>query len=473
MDKKLIKNALLWETLSSFSRKELKEFHIFLESPFFNTRKDVIKLCHYLSDRKHIANTNPTKEKAFYYVFENEPYNDQKMRLTISRLNKVVEQYLTVKEMQHAPFEFEKMLISAFRRRGLNHNFQKTLNNSIKNIDKQKLRNTDYYDTKFFFEYQNYLKASEKKRTTPFNLKEIDQNLNFSFFSKKLRQASLSLSHQTVTGDEYLLPLLDEVLQMATQKPYKDIPAISVYYHFITLFQPDKAIQFEKFKEELFLNIKHFSKEEFRDLYLAAINFCIRKLNNNEKKYLYEALDLYKKGLELDLLIENGKLSRFTYNNIVGIAIKIDNPEWIEKFITTYQQYLTAPHHIPTYNFSMARLEFARKNYKKSLIFLQRADYEDIINNMTAKLLQMKIYYELNEYEALFALLKSMKAFINRKKKISYHFKLWKNTIHYVQKLVTVNPYDSKAVANLKSDIQNEEILVEKEWMLEKLKNNR
>jgi len=469
MKNKLIKNTLLWETIQSFSKKELKEFDIFLASPFFNKREGVLKLYHFLAQRTNHTDPEFTKEDAFTFLYKNEPYDDQKMRLAISRLKKIVEQYLIIKEITHTRFASEKMLLSAFRRRGLGHNFKKTMNYEQKQIDKQPLRNTAYYDTKFFFEYQNYLKTSETKRTIPLNLKALDTNLNIAFISKKLRQAALALSHETVSGDKYQIPLLEEALDLATQPPYKDIPAISIYSQFITLFHPEKTINFEQFKEKLFLQIEYFLKEEFRDIYLAAINFCIRKINNNEEIYRYEALDLYKKGLALNLLIENGKLSRFTYNNIVGIALRIDSPEWVESFITTYRQFLSPPHHITAYNLNMARLEFLRKNYKKSLVFLQRADYDDIINHMTAKILQMKIYFELNEHESLLALLKSTRAYVNRKKKKSYHFQYWKNTIRFVQKIATVNPYNRKAVTKLKADILNEKILSEKEWMVQKL----
>lgn len=117
----------------------------------------------------------------------------------------------------------------------------------------------------------------------------------------------------------------------------------------------------------------------------------------------------------------------------------------------------------------MVRLEFVKKNYRKALIHLQDAGYDDLLNHMTAKILQMKIYYELEEFETLFSLLKSTRAFIRRKKSIGYHYKYWKNTIRYVQKIMNTNPYDKKTITQLKDAIQDEERMIEKEWMLEKL----
>ncbi len=117
----------------------------------------------------------------------------------------------------------------------------------------------------------------------------------------------------------------------------------------------------------------------------------------------------------------------------------------------------------------MARLEFVRKNYTNALVFLQDADYKDLLNNMNAKILQAKIYYELDEFEILDSLLKSMRVFIRRKRKVGYHYQLWKNMIRFTEKLMRVNRYDKSAMSHLADQIREEQLLSEKEWLLEKL----
>ena len=54
-----------------------------------------------------------------------------------------------------------------------------------------------------------------------------------------------------------------------------------------------------------------------------------------------------------------------------------------------------------TASLNLARVAYARKDYATALGHLQRSDYKDTINNLTAKTLQMKIYYETDEHDLL------------------------------------------------------------------------
>ncbi len=466
----MLKKTFVWEILIGFSSRELRKVKYFLSSPLFNKRKDLIKLYNFLAKHLKSEGNLPSKTTIFEAVYPNETFDYQKLRLAFSRLHKVIEHYLTVQEIQDEPFETEKMLISAYRRRKFARNYQKAAKRIRKKLSKQPLRNPLYYDAEYYLEYQDYRSSTDTGRTKEHNFKQIDDNLTFTFIARKLRQACFTQSYKTVSGDQLYIPLLDEIVDLAQKTPYRDIPAISVYFHFYQLFQPDSDAAFAKFKTILFDHIHHFTTEEFRDIYLAAINFCIKKINNNQKEYFHEALELYKKGLKSGFLLRNGKLSRFTYNNITGIALRIERLDWVENFIQTYQPYLESPYDVTAYNLNMARLEFTKKNYAKALTHLQNTDYDDLYEQMNAKIYQVKIYYELGETETLDSLLKSILAFLRRKKKIGYHYQFWKNLIRYTQKIITVNPYDKEAIAELRKDIEQERTIVEKEWLLEKLR---
>ncbi len=336
-------------------------------------------------------------------------------------------------------------------------------------MEDQPLRNPGYHFTKFQIEYQNYLSISETGRSKELNLDKVEQHLDFFYISTKLRQACFTLSHQAVFSVQYDPALLEPVMELAQQPPYKQLPSISLYYHFIMLFRRGGLIEFEQFKRLLFQQKTHFTNEEFRDIYLLALNFCIKKINENQTAFFLETLDMYKKGLEMELLFENGKLSRFTYNNIVAIALRKDDLLWVEHFIHNYKDFLEKNHKVTAYSLNRARLAFVKNEYQKALSYLQEADYEDLISHMTAKILQLKIFFELEEFDSLDSLIQSLRVFIRRKRRIGYHYQIWKNILHYTQKIRKLNPYDNNAIATLKEKIKNEELLPEREWLLGKL----
>ena len=122
-----------------------------------------------------------------------------------------------------------------------------------------------------------------------------------------------------------------------------------------------------------------------------------------------------------------------------------------------------------TWKFNLARLEYEKKNYDNALVHLQKADFGDILNNLNAKTLSLKIYYELDEFNLLDSHLESMKTFIRRKTVMAYHQTNYLNIIRYTKKLLSTNFYDRTKKEALQKEIEQEEILTEREWLLEQV----
>jgi len=100
---------------------------------------------------------------------------------------------------------------------------------------------------------------------------------------------------------------------------------------------------------------------------------------------------------------------------------------------------------------------------------LQSADYRDFINNMVAKTLQLKVYYELGEYDLLESHLRNMRTFLRRKRKMSYHQQNYRNIVQLTQRLIALPPMDKAAQKRLRADLLATEPLTERHWLLEKL----
>jgi len=120
----------------------------------------------------------------------------------------------------------------------------------------------------------------------------------------------------------------------------------------------------------------------------------------------------------------------------------------------------------------LARLEYARKNYDVVLDLLQKSNYRDLLTNLGAKTLLLKIYFETDEFDLLHSHLDAMKHYIRRKHIMGYHRKNYMNIVRFAQRLMSLNPYDSKEKIQLKKRIEEEEILTEREWFLAQLDLN-
>jgi hypothetical protein len=310
------------------------------------------------------------------------------------------------------------------------------------------------------------------RRTESLNIQATSDRMDHAFVARKMRLACLAVSHQAVYKADYVIGLLPETLAHIGNTELAEIPAIGLYfhcYHFLTDPFELGEQHFSRFRTMLEENAASFPVEELRTLYLLAINFGIKKLNESREGWLRITLDLYKSALELDLLLENNEISRFAFNNIAAIALRVGELDWAEDFIQSYRAKLERQWREATASLNLARVAYARKDYRTALVNLQRSDYKDLINNLIAKTLQLKIYYETDEFDLLGSHLASMKNFIRRHTAIGYHRTNYSRLVHYTQQMMMLNFNNAQAVAELRTKVEAEKILTEKEWFLEML----
>ena len=85
------------------------------------------------------------------------------------------------------------------------------------------------------------------------------------------------------------------------------------------------------------------------------------------------------------------------------------------------------------------------------------------------RMLQIKAFYELGEFDICESLIISTDQLLNRKGILAYHKKVFKNFIKFSKSLVQLNSFDKNAVSSLKEKIENSDALVDKLWLMEKL----
>ena len=504
-----MEKTLLFEAFSTLTPVELREFGKFVRSPFFNTKPQPVALYEYLvgcRERGAMPDaagawravssfpgstpppTPPLKERGDVErsvedaaegvaVYSTSPLPVGEgpgvgLRLANSALLALLEKFWMYREKFEDAERAKIRLAAAYRKRGLSKHFQITLREARASRERLPWRHADYYHDLNLLEWEQYQYDTSDKRTETLNLQSMSDLMDVAFITRKLRLACASQSHRTVFKTEYRIGLLEAILAHVESENLTAIPAIGLYFHcykFMTTSTPDA--HFEQFREMLFAHAGLFPPDELRSCYLLAINFGVKKINESTEGWLRATLDLYKSALERDLLLENGVLSRFAFNNIAAIALRTGEVDWAEQFIHQYKPRLERQWREATAVLNLARVAYARRDYKTALLNLQRSDYKDLINNLIAKTLQLKIYYETAEYDLLESHLGSMQNFIRRHTAIGYHRTNYSRIVHYTRQLMALHFNDPKAVAALRQQIEKEEILTEKEWLLEMLGN--
>ncbi|MBK8920200.1 MAG: hypothetical protein IPM81_01605 [Saprospirales bacterium] len=466
-----MENARVWQTYCALSPLERKHLAQWLRSPFFCRRAEPEALSEYfrLCQDEHAV---PGQQEAFRRVFgTNAPFQAQALRQVMSELTAQIEHFLVYREKFLEAADSPLRLAVAYRKRGLEKHFRQSLQAARLAWARQPFRHAEFFDAQAAIEYELYQQSSAGRRTEALNWQELSDRTDQAFIARKLRQACMALSHQTVFKAEYEFGLLDAVLEHVRQSTaLQQIPAIGLYYYcYLFLSEQEGEQYFWQFKAQLFHHLHQLPDDEQRNLHLLALNYCIRKINQLEKTYSQEALDLYKSALKADLLLENGQLSHFAYNNIAAIALKVNDIDWAVQFIQEYAPYLEKKHRDAAFHLNMARVEYGRQEMKSALLHLQQADYKDLINHLIAKTLQLKIYFETGEFDALDAHLQNMQTYIRRQHGIGYHKTNYKNIVRYGRRILQLNPGNRSERETLRRQIESEPVLTEKEWFLEML----
>ncbi|MCH2081241.1 MAG: hypothetical protein MK226_02565 [Saprospiraceae bacterium] len=466
-----MKNSHLIFILRTFSKKEVRDFRKWNQSPSHNQRDDVISLFEYLVAGNHLAEEKYLKKERIYSkLFPKSEFDDARLRQTMHFLLKSIEEYLIYKEFREDQVQAKLVLAGIYRKRKLDKVFQRTINGIQQLQERSELRDEVYLRNEYLLQKSLYDFLSEKKRTTSINLQEVSDALDITFCADKLRQACLMLAHQKVYKAEYNMGILGHIISYVENNNYLEIPAISIYY-FIYKASKEKEDTsfFEKLKSAIIENGQLFPSNERRDIYLMAINYCISKLNIGKREFIREAFELYRQGLEDETLVDGNVLTQFTFSNIVNIGCVLKEYVWVESFIKNYQQYLPNKYRESYVTLTTARLYFDKGDYQRAMKLLAQFDDDDVIVTLNGKAMLLKMYYEEKEDDALESLLESMRNYVHRKKMIGYYKDIYSNLIKYTRKLLRINPYDKKQKEKLRKEINEANPLPERKWLMEQL----
>jgi hypothetical protein len=212
-----------------------------------------------------------------------------------------------------------------------------------------------------------------------------------------------------------------------------------------------------------------FPNKEMRDLYLLAINYCIRALNRSQESFIPEALALYEQSLERGYLLEDGHIPESTFSNIVSLALKLGRFEWVHSFVEEQQSFLREEYRDSLVALSRAKIFYSEGDLPAAMQHLVLVEAKAPFLYLSAKSLQLKVFYEAEEWDALDSLLESFRVYLQRRTDLGYGREHYQHLIQFARRLLQLKPGDQAAREQLKADVQAAEVFQEKEWFLKNI----
>ena len=205
--------------------------------------------------------------------------------------------------------------------------------------------------------------------------------------------------------------------------------------------------------------------------YLQNISISLGAVNRD--KYRPETFRLMKEMLENNVFSasEDLPMSPSKFRNILIAALDAKEYRWCEDFIRDYIRYLPNEHMENMFNYSIAKICFAKKQFEESLTYLIKVKYEMFALKYDIKALTLCIYYELGYFEEALSLIDTFKHFISDNKSLSERRKeVQHNFVNFTSELFKAKAGNKEIdLIKLRKKISGTNSVLNKLWLLEKI----
>ena len=473
-----MKELKIYKSLLQLDIMELNRFHKFLISPYFNIDERLVKLYEFYNEKRKSKTIASMVTEADVWAANFHGALDGKLlRRLNSDLLSHLATFLGVEELQK-----HKLMINNLKLKGIGSKNIPELMLSVSRSNKTVLNR--YHDNSSLSYYHQYLyekinfeqknidtiKQSKAKLEDEITLDKISDNLDQFYIIEKLKLYIDLLSWQkSFKIDKTIkhIPRLKEILQ--EQDATNDL--ITAYLIIIkTLEEPEEIKYFKLLRSIVSRNKNTFSKEDFKYIYNSLISTSVNRMNKGIDEFIVLSFEVYKEALRLNAITQNGNILETTFNNIVAIACRNKEYVWVDDFISEYGKMLPNKTRENALSFSLARVEFYKKNFETVIDMLQTVEYDMGMYNLNSKSILLFSFYEMRELDALDSLLNSFKVYVNRDKTITASRKrAYNKMLNFLKRIANVNPRDKKKIASIKAKLQETKGVLNKAWLLEKI----
>ncbi|MEL6699056.1 MAG: hypothetical protein AAFP89_22615 [Bacteroidota bacterium] len=429
----------LLSLLATFSPWEMQHLKDFVRSPYFNKQARLVDLFDTLHIRHPDMEELP-KEALFEAMYPDKSFDAQLLYDGVSQLTRLIERFLMHQRVEddfaHRVHFLLPDLLLRDRKRFL-HEWKR----------QAKVKPPFSVPQAHFYQYEHYKLAVEAQGLYPGMFKEAPfdemvEELNLFYLTLRLRYACLGQARAQVFNKEKEAVMVEQILAFLASQPFfLERSALLKSYYLLYKLQIEGiyAGEFQAVVQEIQAKQQEIPEEYQREIYSLLTTLCIRQINLGEEPFREILFQLYQWQLTYEMMFQEGHLSARNFKNIVALGLKLKKFEWVEAFIQDYGHRVSEDARSNALAYNRATLFFARGEYEKVRKELREVYFSDVVYQLGANVLLIKVYVELGEFDVLFSLLDSFSAFVRRNKAVpSYQKKLYATWITFVRKFARI-----------------------------------
>lgn len=467
----------LFMLLRGLKSEEIRWFQKFLQSPFYNTNKQHVKLFDYIKKYyPELDSSKLSKEAACKKLFPKQAFNVQKIRKLMHGLTLLVEEFLVAIQIKNNEYQKKRLLVSELGKRNVFDLFEKGTEELM-----TELAALPYQDEFYFFEQfqlqKELLSHPNINHTVEViqSMHDISKNLDHTFILEKLRLACTLQSAKKIYAVDSELPYVEEIIARIKLENNLCSPTIQFYLSIYKMFKNmEEESFFESLSKDFFSQRSLLGINDQEVILKYLINFSTYYINSGRNEYVKTHFHLYKVGLDIGCLIKNQLISKQIFQNIIISSCFLKKFDWALTFIEDYQIYLNEEIRDVSVNFNLSYLYFHQGHFLKTINILNQLKPIRTLDKILTKTLLIKSYFEVfvddDSYEdILLSSIDAYEKFIRRDTQISdRNESIFLNFAKAVKKLTL---FSSKKcdLYPLKKEFDATNLLSNKAWLLDKI----
>ena len=396
---------------------EFRMFYKFVRSIYYQNNTNLVSLYEYL--RKYYPDFPVDKVKGeiiFKKLFPGRMFSQNKIATLMSKMTRLVEEYLLILDMREDHFGRKKKLVQIYKKRNQFDFFKKGTYKLLKELKESPFPNTQdqitLYHNLYFHPLHNKYDLEDNA------LENLMDSLDHYFVLTKMRYGLALKNKHKILSKSYEWKFIEVFAKNQVYKD-RDTPVWFTLYEFAFSLLEEKApSNFNVFEQLFFEYFEQLAKEDRQLLYFNGLNHLNRQVNKGKTNCSSLAFKWYKYGLRNNLLIENQQIAETTFSNIVVYGCREKEFNWTRTFMDTFKVYLTLEIREDIYCYNTALLHFSKKEFEETLGLMSNHSFTEK-NQPKTRLTIIRTLFELflqdNDYlEVLNANIQSFEIFISR-----------------------------------------------------------
>lgn len=421
------------DIIKSFNKKEISGFAKYLESPYLNSNKNLVKLFSGLKKYyPSFESSKLTKESVYKTVYPGKTYDDRKLRKLFSDLYKETERFMVLTAAEKNKFVYNKLLLEELDSRKLDNLFipkmeqyNAYLDDTYYNTDNL---HYDYFLEKHLAEWKNVMFHLERglQQKITHNIYKRTEYIIFYFLSDFFLSFQDNLSNKSRfntkidvdLGNEFLKNLnIPALFEFILKHDFKGKNALNAYYlAFMAFSNFDDEKYYYDFKKYVIKHIGHFNEGTRRMVVINLINYCVRKKallkDNRVRMELNDNYSIYIKYRLYRLSGENYFRSDI-FLNIISNYFELGKISEAEEFLGRNIDVIQPSHRKNIKALCSSMIEFEKGNFGLSLRESSRMKTNTYMFKYRIKYLTLKNHYELKNYDIAKEALNSFRKYVN------------------------------------------------------------